>query len=159
MFLFPDTWHLKPLIPQSAIQNSFLLWHDLCWSYRQLAWWNIRVRKDHWLWLGSFHSKLLNVILKEAKNLCGSSDYRILRRPQSAGFLRMTATNMVFGWTITKVIPSRSSGLREYTSVLCARAKAWDETPNSSISFGFIGFPFRICGWLPILLIPEGICI
>ena len=36
-----------------------------------------------------------------AKNLCGSSNYEILRRPLSAGLLRMTPINVVSGWALT----------------------------------------------------------
>jgi hypothetical protein len=39
--------------------------------------------------------------INSAKNLCGSSNYEILRRPPEAGLLRMTPINMVSGWALT----------------------------------------------------------
>ena len=36
-----------------------------------------------------------------AKNLCGPANYEILRRPPSAGLLRMTPINEVSGWALT----------------------------------------------------------
>ena len=36
------------------------------------------------------------------KNLCGPTNYEILRRPASAGLLRMTSKNTVSGWTLVK---------------------------------------------------------
>ena len=47
-----------------------------------------------------FIRKLLHVILSEAKNLCGPSNYEILRRPASAGLLRMTPIKAVSGWAL-----------------------------------------------------------
>ena len=49
------------------------------------------------------HSEPFGVLrINSAKNLCGLSNYEILRHPDSAGLLRMTPIYAVFGWTLSK---------------------------------------------------------
>ena len=47
------------------------------------------------------HSEPFDVLrINSAKNLCGSSNYEILRRPAPAGLLRMTPIHAVSGWMV-----------------------------------------------------------
>jgi len=47
------------------------------------------------------HSEPFDLLrINSAKNLCGGCTYEILRRPPSAGLLRMTPINAVSGWKL-----------------------------------------------------------